>query len=113
MNKKEIKEGLTTIINGCEPDVLYREFDGTLHDSPGTEDDIFTTENHWYLGDYMSLDPCGKYHHFLSPNGVTKKCEKYWNDLNEIAEKLGCWIESSEDDPTDIFLVKEVNNEDN
>ncbi len=22
-----------------------------------------------FLGSYMSLDPCGKFHHFLSPNG--------------------------------------------
>ena len=41
-----------------------------------------------FLGSYLSLDPCGKYHHFLSPNGVTKKCENYWQRLEKAADKL-------------------------
>ena len=57
-----------------------------------------------YLGCFLSLDPCGKYHHILSPNGVTKTCEKFWENLNQAAEDLGGWIESGKGNETDIFF---------
>ena len=69
----------------------------------------------YYLGSYMLLDPCGKYHHFISPNDVTEECEKYWENLEKAAERLGGYITSGEGDPTDIFfemLVKEKEEED-
>jgi hypothetical protein len=61
-----------------------------------------------YLGTYMSLDPCGKYHHFLSPNGVTKKCEQFWSSMDKAAQSLDMWIQSGEGDPCDIFLCKNI-----
>lgn len=64
-----------------------------------------------YLGSWMSLDPCGRYHHFISPNGITKKCEIFWKVLDEVASKLGCWIDNGEFDPTDIYLCKEYQEE--
>jgi len=57
-----------------------------------------------YLGSYMSLDPCGRYHHVLSPNKVSSRCERYWEALEKAAERLGGWIESGEGDPTDIYF---------
>ena len=57
-----------------------------------------------YLGSFMSLDPCGRYHHCISPNGVTSKCERFWTNLGEIASDLGGWTESGEGDPTDIYF---------
>lgn len=57
-----------------------------------------------YLGSFMALDPCGRYHHCLSPNGVTSRCEAYWGALEKAADRLGGWIESGEGDPTDIFF---------
>ena len=60
------------------------------------------------LGSYMSLDPCGKYHHFLSPNGATARCERFWNNLESAAVSLGMWIEPGEGDPTDIFLCRTI-----
>jgi len=57
-----------------------------------------------YIGSYMSLDLCGRYHHFLSPNGVTKNCEQYWESLEKVAGLLGGWIEGGEGDPTDIYF---------
>lgn len=57
-----------------------------------------------YLGSYMSLDPCGRYHHCLSPNGATDRCERFWEALERAADRLGGWIESGEGDPTDIFF---------
>lgn len=57
-----------------------------------------------YLGSYMNLDPCGKYHHCLSTNEVTDECSKYWENLNEVAENLGGYINTGEGDPTDIYF---------
>ena len=58
----------------------------------------------YFLGSFLSLDPCGRYHHILSPNGITKKCETFWDELNQIAENLGGWIESGEGNPLDTFF---------
>jgi hypothetical protein len=57
-----------------------------------------------YLGSYMSLDPCGRYHHAISPNGVTSKCMAYWERLEKAAQVVGGWIEAGEGDPTDIYF---------
>ena len=61
-----------------------------------------------FLGSYISLDPCGRYHHILSPNGYSARCERFWNSLERAAEELGGWIESGEGDPTDIFFSMPV-----
>ena len=68
---------------------------------PDDEDEQYVSN---YLGSTFSLDPCGKYHHMLSPNGVTKTCEKFWENLSQAAEDLGGWIESGEGDACDIFF---------
>jgi hypothetical protein len=57
-----------------------------------------------YIGSYMSLDPCGRYHHCLSPNGATSRCEAFWEALEKAADRLGGWIEGGEGDPTDIYF---------
>jgi hypothetical protein len=61
-----------------------------------------------FLGTFMSLDPCGKYHHFLSPNGITKKCERFWINMESACNSLQMWIEPGEGDPCDIFLCKTI-----
>ena len=61
-----------------------------------------------YLGSFMFLDPCGRYHHFLSPNGATPECERYWENLNNSADELGMWIQAGEGCSTDIYLCKPV-----
>ncbi len=63
---------------------------------------------HAYLGSFMHLDPCGRYHHCLSPNGATTRCEGFWLSLEKAADKLGGCISSGEGDPTDIFFIKAV-----
>jgi hypothetical protein len=92
MNYREIKKQLKSINDNTSNWDLINEPDG----------------DYWsnFLGSYMSLDPCGKYHHFLSPNGVTKKCNQFWENLDRAASELNCWIESGEGDPCDIFLCK-------
>jgi len=59
-----------------------------------------------YLGTVQSLDPCGKYHHLLSPNGMEPEdnCERYWSNLESAAESLNAWIENGDGDPCDVYL---------
>jgi len=96
MNAKEIKKELLKIKNSPKNwEVTDFEMDEGQYLSN-------------FLGTYMSLDPCGKYHHFLSPNGVTKKCERFWGNLEKSANELNMWIESGEGDPCDIFLCKDI-----
>ena len=59
-----------------------------------------------YLGSVFSLDPCGRYHHFLSPNGVTKRCEAFWESLDHQLEKRKLSLVSGEGDPCDCFIVR-------
>lgn len=89
MNKKEIKQMLVVSIPDME---LVDSIDGD--------------EKYWtvFIGTYMMLDPCGRYHHPLSPNGVTKRCIHFWETLEKIATDLGGWIESGEGDPCDTFF---------
>jgi len=58
-----------------------------------------------YLGSFMALDPCGRYHHVLSPNSVTSRCEQYWAMLEDAASAAGGWIGTGEGDPTDLFFM--------
>jgi hypothetical protein len=88
MNKREIKVWLKDEISGMESTTDY---DGNKIKST-------------YLGSFMSLDPCGRYHHAISPNNVTSRCERFWENLEECASELGGWIESGEGDPTDIYF---------
>lgn len=61
-----------------------------------------------FLGSYLTLDPCGKYHHFLSPNGATKKCEAFWERVEKAADEVGGWISSGEGDALDIFFCMPI-----
>jgi hypothetical protein len=91
MNKREIKRALKAERNsGGETLWLNDDRDGIIASV--------------YLGSYLSLDPCGKYHHFLSPNGITKRCERFWWNMEECADELGAWIESGQGDGLDMFL---------
>jgi hypothetical protein len=58
-----------------------------------------------YLGSFMSLDPCGRYHHCNSPNGLTNKCVAFWRRLESAALCAGGCIDSGEGDPTDIYFT--------
>jgi len=58
-----------------------------------------------YLGSVLALDPCGKYHDLLSPNGPLSDCERYWQTLTSVACELGCTIETGENDSCDIYLT--------
>ena len=64
-----------------------------------------------YIGSFMSLDPCGRYHHVLSPNGISDECVDFWESLESTAESMDCWIESGEGDPTDIYLCTGIDND--
>ena len=98
MTKKEIREELKSLKESGNFDEV--EPDGFMVDEPYMS---------MFLGSYMYLDPCGRYHHFLSPNGFTRNCERFWENMESVAEELGMWIESGEGDPTDIFLCMPKN----
>jgi hypothetical protein len=91
MTKREIKKALKGIIEDDDFEEC-EDYDGNKLKS-------------CYLGSFMSLDPCGRYHHILSPNGITAKCVRFWDNLEKCAEELDGWIESGEGDPTDIYFV--------
>jgi hypothetical protein len=57
-----------------------------------------------YLGSFSTMDPCGRYHHCISPNGLTPRCMNYWGSLDKAASKLNGRIESGEGDPLDIYF---------
>jgi len=91
MTRKEIKEYL----KGCKFEIQ--------------EEDMFREPyKSSYIGSFMSLDPCGRFHHILSPNGATVKCERFWASLESVATELGGYIEAGEGDPTDIFFSKDL-----
>ena len=95
MNKREIKAWLK---------------DETAHMEPAEDMDgnkILSV----YLGSFLSLDPCGRYHHAPSPNGVSSKCERFWGSLEAVASDLGGWIESGEGDPLDTFFCMNAEEE--
>ena len=95
MTKKEIKREMKRILEEDTFEECSDMFDDGRYES-------------MYLGSYMSLDPCGRYHHIISPHGATSKCARYWENLETCAEELGAWIESGEGDPTDIYLCRGV-----
>jgi hypothetical protein len=91
--KKQIKDFLYSFIHDNNFEKHFECGSGDIYESV-------------YIGSYMDLDPCKKYHSFASPNGVTKECERFWNLLEEYANEVNCWIENGEGDPTDIFLCR-------
>ena len=91
MNRLEIKKALKDIIETGDFETVKDDFNDCNYKCN-------------YLGSYLSLDPCGKYHHILSLNGVTKRCERFWTNLEECAEELNAWIESGEGNGLDVFL---------
>lgn len=69
-----------------------------------TDDDDGNRCKSVYIGSFMGLDPCGRYHHIISPNGITKRCEQFWDSLEKVAGELGGCITCGEGDPTDIYF---------
>lgn len=82
-----------------------RQFlEASMKDAVEQTDDEGRTFKSIYLGSFMMLDPCGKYHHMISPNGITERCSQFWESLEKVAEELHGTISSGEGDPTDIYF---------
>lgn len=79
-----------------------------LHMEPTIDEVDPITYNSVYLGSFMSLDPCGKYHCGMILNGIQKRCENFWSTMDRIAEELHGFIEFGEDDPTDVYFCRPV-----
>ena len=95
MTRREIKAGLKSFISNME-----------LVEAAYGED----AKRSIYIGSALSLDPCGKYHHVFSPNGVTSNCIRYWENLEKAAEELGGWLETGDGDPLDNFFCLPLGN---
>lgn len=96
MDKRTMKKNLKELIPKME------RVESTFHD------DAYMSI---FLGSYLTLDPCGKYHHVLSRNGATKKCETFWDRVNAAADEVGGWISSGEGDALDIFFCMPIKEE--
>lgn len=96
MNKKEIKKALKDFLG---------ENKGNMDTYHMDEDNSGSIIQSIFIGTYMHLDPCGRYHHLLSPNGVSQKCITYWERLDKAAEEIGCWLSAGDNgDLCDMFL---------
>lgn len=98
MNKREMKKALKQCMLSME---VTKDWDTTNYDD---EDRAYYMSV--YLGSYLDLDPCGRYHHILSPNGIKKSCIAFWDRLESCAGELGCWLQSGEGDALDVFLCR-------
>lgn len=102
MNKQDMKKALKGFIPQMEHVDPYSSPD--MSEQTGAYKSV-------YLGSFMALDPCGRYHHLISPNGITNRCMAYWEQLEACASELGGWVESGEGDPTDIFFCMPAESE--
>lgn len=79
-----------------------------------TVGDVFlefdNSENHVigrvYLGSALALDPCGRHHHVLAPNGVSNRCERFWESLERQLELRELSLSAGEGDPCDQFAER-------
>jgi hypothetical protein len=100
MTCKEIKKELKAIIKSAEEKNEFYQYE-----EDGEEYEQL------FLGSFMSLDPCGKFHCMLVPNEPTKKCDRYWYNLNKAAEELGGWLGDSNGDFCDVMFNRFVKKE--
>lgn len=70
----------------------------------GISDGADSPSNVQFIGTVFYLDPCGRYHHFLSPNNMSKRCERFWEALDQAATDCGSWLESGDGDPCDQYI---------
>lgn len=115
MNAKEMKKELMRIKNDSslwEDKYSKEDFEDYVSGDIVLKSHIDPEDNYdiTFLGTYMYLDPCGRYHHILSPNGVTKKCISFWERLEKACDSLNMWLEEGEGDPCDIFICKQKQN---
>ena len=69
---------------------------------------------YFYLGSVMSLMPSGKYYMFWCTNQTWRDVVMdglFMEILEEVADEHGGWIEGGEGDPTDLFFVTHVEEE--
>jgi len=102
MTYKQLKAELKRVIKKAEKEGSFYRY---VNENGDDSESIF-------LGDFMSLDPCGKYHCVIVPNEPTKRCERFWNNFHKVAEELGGYITSSEGDFCDVMFERIIEKED-
>jgi len=96
---RELRALLVAVPEDAEPPADYG--DVTVY-----EDDDGNVLARLYVGSYLALDPCGRYHHILSPNVMTIGCESFWDAVDRWSDELGVSIVAGDGDPTDVFAVR-------
>lgn len=62
-----------------------------------------------YIGTVMSVDPCGRYHHFLCDNpDESQYCYEFWEALYELIDNSEDLIELPSDDPCDFIVARRI-----
>jgi hypothetical protein len=84
---------LMAVPEDAELDSHY--LDAYVYVDPDNTDNVLAS---MYLGTTMGLDPCGRLHHMLSPNGVTDECVTFWEDLESELEERGLFLFGDEGD---------------
>ena len=72
-------------------------------------DDIEGRARCVYVGSVLFLTPSGKYYVPWSTNVTEEEAledELFWEAAENAASELGCWIESGDGDPLDVFLAE-------
>jgi len=63
-----------------------------------------------YAGTVYALTPSGKYYTSFASSNVSdaemKKDEKWWKDVEKELGKIGATLESGEDNPDDLFIIR-------
>ena len=98
---REARMLLTAVPENAEPPNQYG-------DVAVYQDDDGNVMASLYIGSFMAVDPCGRYHHLLSPNGISRPCVSFWGAVERWSDRLGISIESGDGDPTDIFAVRVI-----
>ena len=98
-----------TIVNAA---ILRRSLD----QEPFERVDTYTEARRVYLGSVLNLAPSGKYYTPFACSNVTEeeaeKDELFFEQLEAELESIGCFLESSEGDPCDLFATESRDVED-
>ena len=69
-------------------------------------------EQHLYLGSVLDITPSGKYYMPWACSNVTEEeaynDEAWWEEMDALAEKHGCFLTSGEGDACDVFLCRVI-----
>jgi hypothetical protein len=94
---------------------LLRDFVENVQPGENEGEDDASPYESWYLGTVFALTPSGKYYTPWARSNVTDtegaRDERWYDALEQAANKLGGWIESGEGDPLDLYFCRRIEGE--